>query len=321
MLTFNNQENHHCLNCGNELTSKYCANCGQAKIVPYSSFWYIIREFLANLISFDAQVIKTLKPLLCQPGKLTAEYSLGKRANYIHPIKLYVFTSIVFFLLFPLITNPGNAEEVEIDFSFGDGGVNAEVIPTLDQDTLQTVLIDSMHFFQKSYPAFESEADFEMFLDTVSKEDYPGPLLRSLIRKSIELESADLNEVSELYWGAFIGNIPKMLFFLLPIFALLMQLLHIKKPFRYEEHLIFALHFHTFLFFLIILLLLLGKLWSYFWVALPVMITVYFFVACKTFFKEKGWTLALKGISMMIAYFIVFVSVSLANSILAFLQY
>lgn len=323
MLIFNDQEHRECLNCGTPLKSNYCAHCGQAMIKPYGSFWYIVREFLANLISFDAQVFKTLRPLLFRPGRLTVEYAAGRRVSYIHPIKLYVFTSIVFFLVFPLTTNPGASgnSEMDIEFSFGEGGVNAEANPANAGDNSETVVIDSLHFFEKSYPAFSNQSEFESYLDTVSAENYPGPLIRAMIRKTIGLDSADPQEVSSQFWDAFLGNTPKMLFLLLPVFALLMQLLHVRKAFRYEEHLIFAIHFHTFLFFLILFFVILGKFWSYFWLAFPVLTTLYFFISVKRFYKQRNWTLAWKGISMMFLYFIVFVALSFANFILAFLQY
>jgi hypothetical protein len=35
-----------------------------------------------------------------RPGFLSREYMKGRRASYLHPIKMYVFTSAIFFLLF-----------------------------------------------------------------------------------------------------------------------------------------------------------------------------------------------------------------------------
>jgi hypothetical protein len=42
----------------------------------------------------------TLKDLLFKPGFLTKEYMKGRRKNYLHPVRMYVFTSAVFFLVF-----------------------------------------------------------------------------------------------------------------------------------------------------------------------------------------------------------------------------
>ena len=44
-------------------------------------------------------------PLIIRPGFLTAEYLLGRRVRYIPPLRLYIFISIIFFLIFKF-SNP-----------------------------------------------------------------------------------------------------------------------------------------------------------------------------------------------------------------------
>jgi hypothetical protein len=46
-----------------------------------------------------------------------------------------------------------------------------------------------------------------------------------------------------------IGNLPLMMFLLLPIYALLLKLLYVRSGRYYVEHLIHSLHVHSFVFF------------------------------------------------------------------------
>ena len=49
---------------------------------------------------------RSLKLLLFKPGMLTRKYIEGKRASYLNPIKMYVFTSAIFFIIFFTFLNP-----------------------------------------------------------------------------------------------------------------------------------------------------------------------------------------------------------------------
>jgi hypothetical protein len=53
-----------------------------------------------DITHFDGKFFSTLKYLLFKPGFLSHEYLRGRRASYLHPIRMYVFTSAVFFLVF-----------------------------------------------------------------------------------------------------------------------------------------------------------------------------------------------------------------------------
>jgi len=53
-----------------------------------------------DILHFDGKFFSTLKYLLFRPGFLSYEYLRGRRADYLHPIRMYVFTSAFFFLIF-----------------------------------------------------------------------------------------------------------------------------------------------------------------------------------------------------------------------------
>src|ERR1700733_8486574 len=92
------QENN-CLNCGTELQGKYCHVCGQENLEIKETFGHMMNHAISDYFHFDHQFFHTLKPLLFKPGFLTNEYMAGRRAQYLHPVKMYIFISIVYFLI------------------------------------------------------------------------------------------------------------------------------------------------------------------------------------------------------------------------------
>src|SRR5882762_10431169 len=88
-----------CLNCGTILQGKFCHNCGQENLQIKESFGHMMNHTISDYFHFDHQFFHTLKPLLFNPGKLTIEYMAGHRVQYLHPVRMYIFISLVYFLL------------------------------------------------------------------------------------------------------------------------------------------------------------------------------------------------------------------------------
>ena len=95
-----------CLNCGSALQGRYCHLCGQENIEPKETVWGLISHYAYDITHFDGKFFSTVKYLLTKPGFLTKELIRGRRAAYLHPIRMYVFIAAFFFLIFFLIFNP-----------------------------------------------------------------------------------------------------------------------------------------------------------------------------------------------------------------------
>ena len=91
----------NCLNCGHHVEFHYCSSCGQPNLELKEPFWHFIGHSIGHYFHFDSKFFKTLVPLLTKPGQLTLDYLAGKRARYIHPVSLYIFVSIIYFLIVP----------------------------------------------------------------------------------------------------------------------------------------------------------------------------------------------------------------------------
>ena len=90
----------NCLNCNAIVAGRFCQICGQENLEPDENFWQLCTHFIYDIFHFDGQFFSTLKYLLFRPGFLTKEFFKGKRASYLHPIRMYLFTSALFFLIY-----------------------------------------------------------------------------------------------------------------------------------------------------------------------------------------------------------------------------
>src|SRR4029078_1863472 len=90
----------NCLNCCATVQGRYCHICGQENVEPKETFWHMFIHFFYDITHFDSKFFETVKDLVFKPGFLSKEYVKGKRASYLHPVRMYVFTSAMFFLVF-----------------------------------------------------------------------------------------------------------------------------------------------------------------------------------------------------------------------------
>src|SRR5436190_10873829 len=100
----------HCENCGAPLTGEFCSKCGQHAIDYRRSLFRVVIDAADSFLNWDTKFLKSIGLLLIRPWKLTNDFNAGRRARYVHPLRLYLLASIAFFLLARTInlntTNP-----------------------------------------------------------------------------------------------------------------------------------------------------------------------------------------------------------------------
>lgn len=73
----------NCLNCGKELTDKYCSGCGQKADTHRISFkHFILHDVLHGTFHIEKGMLFTAKQALVRPGKAALDYISGKRIRY-----------------------------------------------------------------------------------------------------------------------------------------------------------------------------------------------------------------------------------------------
>nr|WKN37467.1 DUF3667 domain-containing protein [Tunicatimonas sp. TK19036] len=242
------RKTQQCLNCGLTLNAVYnfCPRCGQENNDNNVSFGTFVREFFANYFSFDTRFAHSITPFLIKPGYLTNRFNEGQRVNYVHPLRLYIIISVLFFFLATWLVKASLAE------------VSIDRISSPEMQTQADSIQQSLGFQQvMAILENESLSDQEA-IDSLDQMDFitldSTRLATSIFHQVRRVAKNDL----DVFAGFVLQNMPIMMFILIPLFAFLLKVFYIrrKNP-LYVQHLTHALHLHAFMLFLLSFLLML----------------------------------------------------------------
>lgn len=96
-----------CRNCHAPLDGEYCGTCGQRNIDLERPIWSLLGDVIKETFEVDGRAWLTLKTLFRHPGKLTSEFLAGRRRTYTSPLRLYLVTSIAFFVFVAWLAQTG----------------------------------------------------------------------------------------------------------------------------------------------------------------------------------------------------------------------
>ncbi|MFA6457535.1 MAG: DUF3667 domain-containing protein [Bacteroidota bacterium] len=276
-------EKRICKNCSAELFGEFCSSCGQRDKDIHVPVKELASEFIDVLPAFDRRLIRSLKPLLFAPGFLTMEYLSGKRKQYISPFKLYFVISFVFFLLSSLMDEANERKQAVID------GV---------QETQAKREKGDSTFVSVSAP---SGLTFTV-KDSTKAGDVFGPKMISALRKVKENPSLMFDKIRE--------HRPKIIFLLMPVFALLLKLLYIRSKTLYIKHLVFSFYFHSVIFSMLLLIDLFEMtglpMLDYLAIPLYFGIPVNLYYGLKRVYGQSGWKTFVKLFLLSISYGVAF---------------
>lgn len=275
----------NCLNCNTEVQGRFCHVCGQENIEIKESVWDLVSHFFRDITHFDGKFFSSLKYLVFRPGFLSKEYMIGRRASYVNPIRMYIFTSAFFFLIFfslfkvdkntTLISGVSmNNKTYEMITAMDSLEFDAFTRDIKKEDSL-VILPMSREAFKKYFDStvqkrlihfsnadFRSRSAYDSALKAGRKDD--GWLKRQLIFKEIELNDKYGNNTGQAikdFAYILLHSLPQMLFILLPLFALILKLLYFRsKNYYYVNHGIFSLHFYIYSFIIMLFMFALDKI-------------------------------------------------------------
>lgn len=225
----------NCLNCGTQVAGRYCQQCGQENVEVKESFWHLIMHFIEDITHFDGKLWKTLKLLLFKPAKLTQYYMDGKRASYIHPIRMYLFISAVFFFFLfsnkEAISSKDKLKEQPLATT-ASSNPNKGLKTNLGEDSVQ----------YKTIAAYDSA---QHKLSAAKRNNW---LESIIIKKSIELNvkyEEDAFKIGQALFEQFQHYFSRMLYISLPLFSLCLWVLYRRNKHHYfVDHLIFSIHIY-----------------------------------------------------------------------------
>ena len=327
-----------CLNCGAEVQGRYCQDCGQENVVPHETFWHMVKHFFYDITHFDSKFFETVKDLLFKPGFLTRQYVQGKRVAYLHPIKMYVFTSAVFFLIFFSFFQPkANMTDMNVKIDSTDRAEYIrEIRKDLQKDSANPVFKEELSraldtaypITLKDYYARGRGSRIQIFGDTkfpnaeaydsaqksLPPDQRDGWFRRRLIKKQFAIDDEfrkDPDGFSNKLLNSIVHRMPYMLFLSLPLFALLLKLVYLRrKQFYYADHGIFTIHLYVFTFIMLLVVLTFGRLrdlwgWNFLnWIIglLVILLFFYLYKGMRNFYGQGRAKTFLKYL------FVVFIS-------------
>lgn len=267
-----------CPACGSEVTGHFCSNCGQRAGSRVLSLRVLVRDVLDDQFSLNATLPRTLWALFFKPGLLTSEYLRHRVSPYVPPFRLYLVTSVLFFLA--VAVQPPPLELTAEDRAAIDS-VRAALRDTVAARAARGEPPPRSRFGVSIDPGREDwAASAEVRLGSER-------LNRAVKARLLMLGELPPEEAFRRLIRGTIENTPKVMFLLLPFYALLLKLLYIRSRRYYVEHFIFALHGHAFAFSLFLVMLLLDR----FPVVAGILaywVMVYFWVAMKRVYQQ-GW--------------------------------
>jgi hypothetical protein len=209
-----------CRNCGDAREGTFCPECGTRKVEMRASVRRLMQDVLADQFSLDGKLPQTLKALFFKPGALTLAWVEGQGRRYVHPFRLYLFSSILFFLLLGMTGTGGT-------FSFGTSVADDEIA----SQSLRAILERDL----------EEGEGLELRFGS-------GPLNQILEARTAQVMGMTPSEAGQQLASELLSRTPTLLFLLLPAFAGVFMGAYWRKRRFYVEHFICVLHLHAFVF-------------------------------------------------------------------------
>ncbi len=343
-----------CLNCATPLKGPYCYYCGQPDRNFMRFFPALLREVLSESLEFDSRFMRTMVPLLFKPGRLTRDYLSGRRFRYTPPVRLYLFSSIVFFLLAAFLSS--DAIQTQISTDEKPAGVQITAETEEDLARLEEALAElppevreKIQLDQENMTVREQEDVFKTEEIMFNGEPWNAesnpliiPFFPDWANKRLNEEIGEspekikrINENPRLIIREIFDILPATMFVLLPVVALIFKFWYLFSGRYYIEHLILALHNHSFVFVILIISLLLESLEGFAanrgmgWLEhgayglsllAAAWIPIYLVGSLRTVYGQ-GWLMTLtKGFLIGLSYLTLLIFVTTVVALLSFLR-
>lgn len=333
----------NCLNCNAIVAGRYCQICGQENVEVAETTWHLVTHFFNDITHFDGKFFSTLRYLIFKPGFVSSEYVKGRRASYLNPIRMYIFTSAIFFLIFFSTFNIG--ENLKVNTKFNDTKVDmmdsasfAGFTSTINNGKPMTReefrkhnenINDSsgLHITGRNY---RSKQEYDSLLASgVKKHNWFQSML---IYREIELNEKykkDQGRILSSFVNILIHTFPQMLFISLPLFALVLQLLYIRrKQYYYTNHLIFSVHLYIFIFIVLLVIIGLNQLkdnlhWDWInWIIGLLFVSLFYYEyrSMRNFYRQGRGKTVLKFLLLNLFHYFIMIVLFIIFTFFSFLK-
>ena len=317
----------HCENCGTALAGEFCSQCGQHAIDYRRSLFRVLLDALDSFLNWDTKFLHSLNVLLLRPWQLTNDFNAGRRARYVHPLRLYLIASIIFFLLARAINwetpdtvdftpkdrtdlvtslakltgpdSPLTPEQREkIEFARAKLAETEGALTDAERGELKKAFRQFIKSSVRKQITPEERVKMSRMINRIPEPaDIPDPPVPAVdvapgehpppapsltippkprkqdnkfhltvgpdnrdktpfeawLERQIKEKIGEGGERAKLFMETVRSNIPVMMLCCIPLFAFILKLLYIGQRRYYVEHLVYALHIHSFLYVTVII--------------------------------------------------------------------
>jgi len=324
----------YCENCGAPMAGPFCAQCGQAAVDYRRSLRHIIVDVLDSFLSWDSKFFATIGWLIARPWHLTKQFLAGRRVRYVHPLRVYLLASILFFFAVnywaksihadPSKLSAEDRAEIAADPDIPPG-VKAQVQRALDPKGLpqpeaqkptspDTAVTPQSTATVSPPPSVTSPSPPGDFGPLVQFDKPASTGFEKWLEQRAKEKMGEHGSKMALFIATLFSNLPYMMLCCIPLFALVLKVLYVRKHIFYIDHLVYALHIHSFAYLAIMLIVLItiglnrsipGSFASWIIAALWITFAVQVFMSIRRVYRQ-GWFFTLfKFFLGGFAYFVV----------------
>jgi hypothetical protein len=269
----------YCENCGAPMAGPFCAQCGQAAIDYRRSFRHIIVDVLDSFLNWDSKFFATIGWLIARPWHLTNQFLAGRRVRYVHPLRLYLLVSILFFFVVNYWAKSIHADpsklsakdRADIAAELNDPDippkVKARVRGALDAKSMtqpkaqmspsaETTVTPQPSVSASPPPSVTSPSPSGDFGPLVQFDKPPSDKFEKWLEQRAKEKMGEHGSKMALFIATLFSNLPYMMLCCIPLFALVLKVLYVRKRIFYIDHLVYALHIHSFAYLAIMLIVL-----------------------------------------------------------------
>lgn len=327
----------NCLNCNTEVIDRFCHHCGQENVEPKESVWHMVSHFFNDITHFDGKFFTTVGLLFRRPGLLSREYMAGRRMRFLNPVRMYVFTSALFFLVFFNMANPGDFEGEVFDNTddsaqaVNSGRMVDSILKEADVDSSTVRPYTNVDQLVRSYRKLNRH-QYDSLQASLPANQRDGWIERQFKYRSFHMRErykGDNNAMWRHILDKFVHSFPYLLFVSLPLFALFLKLLYVRaKRFYYTDHAIFLIHLYIFTFLLLLLFFSCTSLENatgyniFNWIAFFLLMygVYYAWKAMRNFYGQSGAKTTLKFIAFNFLSFVTLMILFVVFLIITFFQ-
>jgi Protein of unknown function (DUF3667) len=334
----------YCENCTAPMAGPFCAQCGQAAVDYRRSFRHIIVDVLDSFLSWDSKFFATIGWLIVRPWHLTNQFLAGRRVRYVHPLRVYLLASILFFFVVnywaksihadPSKLSADDRADIAAELNDPDKppAVKARIRGALDakgrtQPEAQTApspetTVSPQPSASVSAPPVASPTASGDFGPLVQFDKPPSDPFEKWLEQRAKEKMGEHGSKMALFIATLFSNLPYMMLCCIPLFALVLKVLYLRKHIFYIDHLVYALHIHSFAYLAIMLIVLItlglnrsipGAFAGGIIAALWIIFTTQIFLSIRRVYRQGWFFTVFKFFLGGFAYFIV-LTVALATT-------